>query len=240
MRIGIPLANSIVAEINRMDQYIPAVNDYLPYVLEDLDVIHEFREDNPKKHALRCVLFALASPCNRFDANVIAARRLHHRLNAFDDVESVYQALTEGKLGTVTSGSVARSVYQSLPYLKHIERFGVSGYMTEQLRSAAKEGILFGAGSKVTAMAGHLWNRYDDVYTLDTHMLRGIVKATLEISGTFDVKEPSYGIIEKAMLNWSAERFPDTAPFAIQWALWSVFRGEFNRHSVIFHEGLED
>jgi hypothetical protein len=228
--LSVKMARAIAAEINGLDRLFVDIAEYLPQVkaeLKDLSAL-------PEKYgnswvATRALLFALSSPQNLFDNNVIAARRLHAGLQGFETVEDVYQALAADRLGTVTSGSVARSIFHSLDYIRNLSHFDAVA-----LRRARDNGQLFGNGPKVTAMAAHLYSETDAVFTLDVHMLRGIVETVLGIRDTWTIGTSAYKILEDALLGWARSRYSGETPFAVQWAMWSVFRGQFDSHMAIF------
>jgi hypothetical protein len=227
--ISVALAKSVAAEISRLDALLPSLADFIPMVQEEVNELHTLRSMDPVAHATRAVLFALSSPQNRFDCNVIAARRLHAGLAEFSDVESIYQALAADKCGTVSSGGVARAIFHSLSWLR-----GGFTYNAETLRGLQRDRVIMGAGMKVTAMAAHLFDPSDRVFTLDTHMYRGILKTVLDIDGTWTAGNPAYSIMETALLEWCDTRFAGTDPFVLQWAMWCVFRGSFDSHLAIF------
>lgn len=227
--ISVAVAKSVAANISRLDALLPSLADYIPMVQEEVDIIHGLREADPVAHATRAILFALSSPQNRFDCNVIAARRLSAGLSEFADVESIYQALAADKCGTVSSGGVARAIFFSLPYLRSL-----TTYSGASLRTLQRDRVIMGAGMKVTAMAAHLFDPSDRVFTLDTHMYRGILRTVLELDGTWTAGNPAYGIMETALLEWCDSRFAGVDPFVLQWSMWCVFRGGFDSHLAIF------
>ena len=227
--ITVKMAKAIAAEINGLDRLFVDMDHFLPDVRDEVAQIDVLREQNPRAHARRALLFAMASPQNRFDCNVIVARKLDQRLHELDSVDAIVKLLMEDRCGTVTSGAVGRAIFHSMEYISIVRSLSVDG-----LRIAQSQGDLMGAGMKVTAMAAHLYNPWDMAFTLDTHMLRGIVETVLGIRGTWTIQGTAYGILENALLGWAATRYSTEAPFTVQWALWCVFRGSFDSHLAIF------
>lgn len=227
--ITVKMAKAIAAEINGLDRLFVDIDAFLPQVRDEIAEIDVARERDPKAHARRALLFAMASPQNRFDCNVVVARKLDARLSELDSVDAIVKLLMEDRCGTVTSGAVGRAIFHSMEYITSVRSLSVDG-----LRLAQRQGDLMGAGMKVTAMAAHLYNPWDHAFTLDTHMLRGIVDTVLGIRGTWTIQGTAYGILEQALLGWAATRYSTEAPFTIQWALWCVFRGTFDSHMAIF------
>jgi len=228
--ISVKMAKAIAAEINGLDRLFVDMNTYLPLVRADLDQILKLKKRSPTRHALRSLLFALASPQNRFDSNVVVARKLHGRLSELDSVDTICRLLMEDKCGTVSSGGVARAIFHSLDYIRNVGHFDAV-----TLRQKQSQGILMGGGMKVTAMAAHLYDPNDRCFTLDTHMLRGIVRTVLGLEGTWSVSGTAYSILENALLEWSDSRYGAEYPFVIQWTMWCVFRGTFDSHVAIFN-----
>jgi hypothetical protein len=223
------MAHAISDDMDGLDRLKVDIGYFLPDVLDEIAELDRMFAANPQAHRERALLFSLASPQNKFDNNVIAGRRLHQGLHSFATLEDVYQALAADKMGTVTSGSTARSIYNSLPLLRDLPP-----YTGDDLRQWQRQRTLFGAGPKVSAFAAHLVNAYDDVFTLDTHMTRGIVDTILGIQGTWTLGDSAYRILEDAVIRWSYATYPDLPLFAVQWAMWSVFRGSFDSHVAIF------
>lgn len=227
--ITVKMARAIAAEINGLDRLFVDLETYIPLVNAELAKIRALKSEDMKQHATRALLFAFASPQNRFDCNVIVARKLHERLFELDSVDTICKLLMEDKCGTVTSGAVARAIFHSLEFIQNIAVFDVAS-----LRRAQMNGTIMGAGMKVTAMAAHLFSETDACFTLDTHMLRGIVDTVLGIQGTWTIQGTAYSILESALLGWVASRFPHESNFCLQWAMWCVFRGTFDSHIAIF------
>ena len=226
MRISRQLTDAVIGNFSRLDYLEEDINYYLSYVQNELKVMQVPSTTNYRFQ--RALLFALASPMNRFECNVVVAKRLHDRLYMFETVEDVYKALTEDNTSTITSGNVAKAIFKSLNYIKWATPVSKMG---ATLR--AKNGLeLFGAGPKVTAMAAHLWNEFDNVFTLDTHMLRLIMETTMGMKGNWDIKIPEYYQLEEKLLEFS-DKF-DASPFAVQWSMWCVQRKEFISHKGIF------
>jgi len=228
--ISVKMAKAIAAQIDGLDRLLVDMEDYLPLVRDEIADMFVARDAAPSFWRQRALLFALASPQNRFDSNVVAARRLHAGLREFADVEAVYQALAADKHGTVSSGGVARAIFHSLPVLRENEY-----YNGAILRDLQKERAIMGAGLKVTAFAAHLNDPTDKVFTLDTHMYRGLVKTILGIDGTWTAGTTAYTILEEAVIGWAQRTYPDDTLFTVQWAMWSVFRGQFDSHIAIFN-----
>lgn len=227
--ITVKMARAIAAEINGLDRLFVDLETYIPLVNAELAQIRALRVKDVSRHATRSLLFAFSSPQNRFDCNVIVARKLHERLSELDSVDTICKLLMEDKCGTVTSGAVARAIFHSLDFIRNIDVFDVAA-----LRRAQIDGTIMGAGMKVTAMAAHLFSETDMCFTLDTHMLRGIVDTVLGIKGTWTIQGTAYKILEDALLGWVASRFPSESNFCLQWAMWCVFRGSFDSHIAIF------
>lgn len=228
--VSVKMAHAIAAEINGLDRLFVDMATYVPMVRSEVVEIVKLKEQSRPWHATRALLFALASPQNRFECNVVVARKLHNRLSTLDSVDTICRLLMEDKCGTVSSGGVARAIFHSLDTIRF-----VSHYDAATLRRYQKTGQIMGAGMKVTAMAAHLYNPSDKCFTLDTHMLRGIIHTVLGLDGTWTVSGTAYGILEDALLKWAATRYSTEEPFTIQWALWCVFRGTFDSHIAIFN-----
>ena len=227
--ITVKMAKALAAEINGLDRIFVDMETYVPLVNAELEKIRWVKDLNPQRHAVRSLLFALASPQNRFDCNVIVAKKLHDRLSALDSVDTICKLLMEDKCGTVTSGATARAIFHNLDFIHNVRDFSA-----RSLREYQTQGTIIGAGMKVTAMAAHLFNENDQCFTLDTHMLRGIVDMVLGIRGTWTIQGTAYGILERALLDWASSRYAYESPFCIQWAMWCVFRGTFDSHLPIF------
>jgi hypothetical protein len=228
--VSVKMARAIAAEINGLDRLFVDMETYIPLVRDEIASLMLMRGKDTRRHAVRSLLFALASPQNRFDANVIVARKLHDRLSELESTDQIVKLLMEDKLGTVTSGAVGRAIFHNLDFIRNVKSF--SG---KSLRDAQRNGTITGAGMKVTAMAAHLNDPWDDVFTLDTHMLRGIIDTVLGIRDTWTIQGTAYGILETALLDWAKSRYPRELPFTIQWAMWAVFRGTFDSHIAIFN-----
>lgn len=228
--VSVKMARAIAAEINGLDRLFVDMDTYVPMVRSEVAEIVKLGGLNKSWHATRALLFALASPQNRFECNVVVARKLHERLSTLDSVDTICKLLMEDKCGTVSSGGVARAIFHSLDTIRNL-----SYYDAAALRRYQKTGQIMGAGMKVTAMAAHLFNPNDQCFTLDTHMLRGIIDTVLGLQGTWTVSGTAYGIIEDALLGWARTRYSTETPFTIQWSLWCVFRGTFDSHIAIFN-----
>ena len=228
--LGVKLAKAVAGDIDGLERIKRDIGYFLPDVLSEIDTLVAMEHTNPLFHRERALLFALASPQNRFDNNVLAARRLHDGLSTFATLGDVYQALTADKTGTVTSGSVARAIHNSLPLLRNLDTV----FNGANIRDWATTRQLFGAGPKVSAFAAHLIDPTDSVFTIDTHMTRGIVDTVLGIFDTWTMGNSAYLILEDALIAWAEREYPNVPIFAVQWAMWSVFRGSFDSHTAIF------
>lgn len=215
-----------------------AVEKYRDSISGELALMGELRAADEQAYAQQCLLFAICSPQLDFDVNVRVARRAYAGLHRdFTSVEDVYQWITADSSDSwFLAGAAARAIWHNLNWLRNVSDSDMNKGSILALRKAGK---LKGLGPKTAAMALALYDARSEVYTLDVHMLRGILTAaglTDRLATGQEITDAAYPIVEAAMIALHRETFGDEVPvFVSQWALWNEWRsGSHIDHWAIF------
>ena len=96
--------------------------------------------------------------------------------------------------------------------------------------------LIRGISMKASAMTVALVDRNAPVYTLDTHMLRGLATIAGYAPNAYTISAAQYRRLEKWCVETLQAHFPDVPTFVTQWALWNEwgFKGEHQCHLPIF------
>lgn len=244
-RLKIPCAVEIATLLQESD--LPGtmrdtVERYGDEILAEMELMSELRSADAQSYAQRCLLFAICSPQCDFDVNVRVANRAFDGLyNEFTCVEDVYQCITDGgRDNWFLSGGAARAIWHNLEWLRNVSDSDMDKASILALRKA---GTLKGLGPKTTAMALALYDPESEVYTLDVHMLRGILRAIgwqHRLATAQEITDAAYPVLEQALIQLHREVFGGVLPiFVSQWALWSEWRtGSHIEHLPIFGLGV--
>jgi 3-methyladenine DNA glycosylase/8-oxoguanine DNA glycosylase len=233
-------ATDFVANVDTyMAPFISDVDRFAEDIMREVDTIAALREGDSVSHAQNCLVFAICSPQCKFAVNVRASQRMLGRLHEhYATVNDVYKVLTDdGTDSWVTSGNAARCLFASLDFLRHV----TDEDMTKAtLRTVRKLGKVKGLGEKTMSMALALYDATLNVYTLDVHMLRGIMRAmSKDEAGTMLAQDVAYRMIEDALCAWHLRTFAGWPIFVSQWALWNAWRdGSHESHLGIFGLGV--
>jgi len=97
---------------------------------------------------------------------------------------------------------------------------------------------LAGISLKTASMSLALYNQHANVFTLDTHMYRGLreLAGLAPEQGTHAAADGRYKVIEEFYLDVAREHCADAPIFLTQWALWNEFGfgGTHQVHLAIF------
>jgi hypothetical protein len=190
----------------------------------------------------------MLSPQTKFAKNVRATVRMANSLYRdyefepeIDDaaiernIDKIYQVITNcGTDSWVTAGSGAKAVYRSLDYLRNVD---VSDMSKPSLWALRKQNIIFGFSDKTISMAVALFDSTADIFTLDVHMLRGLLRTVgvIDHTGGVHINHKEYEMIENGICALLATNYPTVEPFVIQWALWNLWGFDAHQsHTPIF------
>ena len=212
-----------------------ALRDYQSLIESELDIIAELRDSDSDRHATLCLLFAMISPQCPFDVNVRQTYRMYEHLGGtFDNVNDVYQCLTDGGSdATFTSGMAARGIFASLDILRTASADIMSKSALQALR---KVRAISGLGDKTMSMAVALFDSTANVFTLDVHMLRGLLRGIgVDITQGVVIGTRDYVNIENWAIDTLRKAFPQVDIFTTQWALWNMWGFDTHKcHTDIF------
>ena len=208
------------------DDITIALAEYGEAVDAELDRMQALRDEFPQQYAQACIAFAIMSPQCQFDVNVRGTRRFMDGLyRSIESVDDMYQLITNnGSDSWFTAGMSARSLYASLDAIRNIDELTLDGIDT--LR---KIGAIRGLGSKTRAMALALYDRDYPVFTLDVHMLRGMVA---DVDTGITITDKRYAQLADMAISVAREY---GNVFLVQWCLWNHYRnGAMQSHLGIF------
>lgn len=188
-----------------------ALNRWLWFIAPELETIRGIPDYDRAYHALT---FAIVSPRCQFDKNVAANVDLVRALRFGAPRGVLENILREHGIGLAAQKSERLDMARPI-----LQRFTPDRALLLALR---------GVGPKVSAMTLALYDDTLPVFTLDTHMLRGITRQDVQA-----ISPARYGPLERLMLSLCEER--NESPFATQWALWCDYSDKgFVSHLPIF------
>lgn len=208
-------------------------------VMAEIDAMMALREADSTYYAQCCLTFAIASPGMTIDMSIAIVQRfmrnLDREFNAVDDVYACITDTSDGgpKVGAVTLGMIARSLFHSLDYIRHIDADMMD---RTSLLALNKAGTIRGIADKTSAMAAALYDPHNRVFTLDVHMMRLLCMLYDDgAAGAHTINKTGYDILQSALLTWADDTFPNVPTFAVQWAMWNIQGfGYHVRHLGIF------
>ena len=226
------------------DELSAATSAHASTVLSELHAIAAYRDVDELLHAQTCIVFAMISPRTKFEKNVRATRRFMHAFDrTFNSVDDVYQCITDnGADSWFSAGNAARSLFASHAWLKTMT---LDDMNKPALLALNRAGIIKGMARKTAAMAVALFDPYAPVFTLDTHMMRGmLIRAGMNPVGDLNINDSAYDVLEAAMIEIVNQCRPNVDTpmyFLFQWALWNRwgFQDTHVSHVAIFSDTLE-
>lgn len=196
-----------------------AINLYADDVRAELRHIHE--RHSPYHIAQSSIVFGMCSPQADFAFNVAVTQPLVRALNRDTSVAELAATIRHHYLGL--HNQKARRLLAAQPFILSCEDTS-----PEAIRA------LDGMGPKCTALASHLINPWQQVYTLDRHILR-ILCTIIDVPHCKMASDAAYPRVEQFLLDIHDELFGDVcAPFVSQWALWDLAFGKHMEHTGIF------
>lgn len=207
-----------------------ALHDYGWQVTQELSAIAAYHDVDVLLHAQTCIVFSILSPRCKFEKNVRATRRFMNALDQnFATIDEVYQCITDnGNDSWFSAGGAARSLFASHAWIRSMS---VEDMNKQVLLSLNRAGIVKGLARKTASMAIALFDAYAPVFTIDTHMMRGLLTcANMNPVGDLNINDSAYDLLEAACLN-VIDSMMNGAPstyFLVQWALWD--RWGFSQH----------
>ena len=209
------------ALIRKMRQ---AVDKHYAAIMSELD---RFDELSPVDRVRHAVVFSIISPKCPIDKNTRVTPVM---------VDLIMHGATEDQMrnlllafGIGMQNQKAGRLYANAEWLRN----ATSANMTrEQLVKLA------GISLKTGSMSMALYDQNAEVFTLDTHMYRGLreLAGLAPEQGTHAAADGRYKIIEQFYLDVAREHCADAPIFLAQWALWNEFGfdGAHQVHLAIF------
>lgn len=209
------------ALIKRMRQ---AVDKHYSAIMSELD---RFDELSPVDRVRHAIVFSIISPKCPIDKNTRVTPVM---------VDLIMHGATEDQIrnlllafGIGMQNQKASRLYANSDFLRNC----TSADMTRE--TLVK---LQGISLKTGSMAMALYDQHADVFTLDTHMYRGLreLAGLPRAEGTHAAADGRYKVIEQFYLDVAREHCADAPIFLVQWALWNEFGfgGTHQVHLAIF------
>ena len=187
-------------------------------IMREIALFDNARRATPTRWAKLCMVKAIMSPGAKLSANIAASHVLYSHvvtcsLNSFDQVRDL---LTGTSYGCITYGHNVNTLLDKQSAIAAITPYDMTW---DGISHVFK-------GFKTRSWALALYNAYNDVFTLDRHMLRGLLALASIFPTQEDVSicKSRYLTLARFMLDLSEEMYPMYPPLCIQWALWNEFR----------------
>jgi endonuclease III len=189
----------------------------------ELDVIASLSNVDRARFA---IVFSIVSPQCLFEKNVavtppLLAAIMNH------GAESDYRDILVAN-GIGLQNDKARALFAAAPFIREMTPESVTRDLLMKMR---------GISMKASAMTIALFDENAPIYTLDTHMLRGIMQVCgLHEKGTYTITTAAYRELESWLVDIAQKECAETSVFLTQWAMWNDFGfdGEHKVHTPIF------
>jgi thermostable 8-oxoguanine DNA glycosylase len=220
--------NSVVAQIKEHAPEVitamrHAVNRHYDNIRAELDVIASLSNVDRARFAM---VFSIISPQCPFAKNVKVTPPLLAAIMNHATEDEFRTILVANGIGL--QNAKARAIADAAHFIRDITSESVTRDLLMKVR---------GISMKASAMTIALFDENAPIYTLDTHMLRGIMQVCgLHEKGTYTITTAAYRELETWLVELAQNECNDASVFLTQWALWNEFgfKGEHQIHTPIF------
>ena len=225
-----------------LSRHRDAVAAMLPLVMAELPRLAAIRDADRDRHAFACIVTAALSPRTKFPAQTAYT---HATMTLFDAIAAAAEWRIAATLRATNARLYGRYSDANLVHVKaaaltiiaaHRGDITAANMSVVAIMAACKAGIIAGVSIKCANFAAHLYDANARAWTLDTWMLRGMMMAIgHDGNATFTHRNNAqYNALADASIEWAGRHFPNVPLFAVQWALWNVYRGYHESHAVLF------
>ena len=215
---AVDLSNIIDARPAIMHAISHAMSLHGDAIMREIALFDNARRSNPARWAKLCMVKALMSPGAKLPANIAASHVLYSHvvtcsLNSFEQVKDL---LTGTSYGCIAYGHNVKALLDKQSAIAATTPYDMTWNGIAQVFK----------GFKTRSWALALYNAYNEVFTLDRHMLRGLLALANIVPTEEEVSicKSRYLTLAGFMLDLCEEMYPMYPPLCIQWALWNEFR----------------